>query len=317
MSHTVASVLARVAPIIILMTVGVAIRRVRLIGEKSVEELKKLVVNLALPAVLFRAFLDMALDWSQSWIFVTILVICIALWYYGVLIKRLLRLPHAYFPFLTTGFEFGMLGITLFGAAYGLQHVGYIAVVDLSHELFIWFVFVTLLLRRRDGTSSIRSTAAGFVRSPVIVAILAGLALNVSGTGSAIHRAAAGRAVLETLETLGAMLVPTILLIIGYGLRINGAFLRQAARSVVLRLAALVPIALFTVYVVSRRWLALPVPFERAIVTFLLLPPPFIVPLFMRESDLQEKQYVHSVLSLYTLLTVLLFLVYFVTHPSI
>ncbi|TVQ40093.1 MAG: hypothetical protein EA384_04075 [Spirochaetaceae bacterium] len=317
MDHTVSAVLVRVTPIILLMGAGIVVRRVRLIGEKSVEDLKKLVVNLALPAVLFRAFLDMDLDWSHGWIFVTVLAICVALWYYGRAAQRVLRLPQDYFPFLTTGFEFGMLGITLFGAAYGMQYVGYIAVVDLSHELFIWFVLVTLLIRKRDGNSSFSATAGSFLRSPVIIGIIAGLLLNLSGARQAVAAAAAGRAVLDTLELLGAMLVPAILLIIGYGLRINLANVREAGLSVVLRLAGLVPMALFAVLVVVRTWLRLPLPFERAMVTFLLLPPPYIIPLFMKTSDSRGKEYVHSVLSLYTVITVLLFISYFLTSPTI
>ncbi len=317
MSQTVASVIVRVAPIILLMAAGIAVRRVQLVGAQTMEELKKLVVNLALPAVLFRAFLDMDLDWSYAWIFLTILVVCVVLWYYGVFARRALRLNQDYFPFLTTGFEFGMLGITLFGAAYGMQYVGYIAVVDLSHELFIWFVFVTLLIRKRDGAGSIAATAAGFARSPVIIGILAGLLLNVGGLRQAVYTAPVGRALLDSLQLLGAMLVPSILLIIGYGLHINLANIREAAVSVGLRLAALIPIALFTVLIVARRWLMLPLPFERAIVTFLLLPPPYIIPLFMKESDGRGKEYVHSVLSLYTVITVALFIAYFVANPTI
>ena len=34
----------------------------------------------------------------------------------------------------------------MFASAYGLQNIGYIAVIDLGHEIFIWFVFLALLL---------------------------------------------------------------------------------------------------------------------------------------------------------------------------
>ena len=98
---------------------------------------------------------------------------------------------------------------------------------------------------------------------------------------------------------------------------IRRANLKTAAGSVALRLAALIPIAAVTVLLVTRRLLSLPLPFERAIVTFLLLPPPYIIPLFMKEDQRAEKEYVHSVLSLYTVITVALFVLYFVTNPSI
>jgi hypothetical protein len=71
-----------------------------------------------------------------------------------------------------TGFESGMLGISLFGSAYGLSQVGYFAVVDLGHELFIWFFFLALLLAKRDGIRSPGRLFGAFIRSPVIIASL-------------------------------------------------------------------------------------------------------------------------------------------------
>ena len=54
------------------------------------------------------------------------------------------KLDILIFHILITGFEYGMLAISLFGAAYGLDKIGYIAIVDLGHEIFIWFVFLPL-----------------------------------------------------------------------------------------------------------------------------------------------------------------------------
>ncbi|TVR00381.1 MAG: hypothetical protein EA403_11635 [Spirochaetaceae bacterium] len=317
MQPSIVAVLVRVGPVVVLIAAGMVVRRGGLVSSSSMEELKKLVVNLALPAVLFRAFFDMDLDWSYLSIFATILIVCVVLWFYGVWSGRTVWRGRPYHPFLTTGFEFGMLGIPLFAAAYGMQYVGYIAIVDLSHELFIWFVFVTLLLRRRDGAASLAQTAGSFIRSPVILGILAGLLLNALGARDAVRATAAGQVALETFSLLGGMLVPAILLIIGYGLRFSGLVLREAIGGIALRLAALIPIAAFVVLVLVRRVFALPLPFERAVVTFLLLPPPYIIPLFMPESAHNERDYVHSVLSLYTALTVVLFVVYVVLNPTI
>ena len=81
-------------------------------------------------------------------------------------LRRRLNVPHPYFPFLMTGFEYGMLGVSLFGSAYGLENIGYIAVADLGHELFIWFVFLALLLMTREGTPARRSLPGRFPARP-------------------------------------------------------------------------------------------------------------------------------------------------------
>ena len=47
--------------------------------------------------------------------------------------------------------EWRMMGVSLFRSAYGLEKLGYIAVVDLGHEIFIWFIFLAALMVKRDS----------------------------------------------------------------------------------------------------------------------------------------------------------------------
>ena len=174
-------IINRVLPIIFLIILGSWIRRRQLITAATVEDLRKLVVNLALPAVLFITFLQIELKLTYLVIFVLIFCICLVLFGLGYLLKRQLNLPHAYFPFLMTGFEYGMLGVSLFGGAYGLEKLGYIAVLALGHEIFIWFVFLAFLLTKRDGIQNSKQLLETFFKSPVIIAILVGLSLNLLG----------------------------------------------------------------------------------------------------------------------------------------
>ena len=43
------------------------------------------------------------------------------------------------------------MGVSLFRSAYGLEKLGYIAVVDLGHEIFIWVIFLAALMVKRDS----------------------------------------------------------------------------------------------------------------------------------------------------------------------
>lgn len=57
-SAAVSDILNRVLPILLLLAAGAWMRRVRFISETTVADLRKIVVNFALPAVLFTAFLE-------------------------------------------------------------------------------------------------------------------------------------------------------------------------------------------------------------------------------------------------------------------
>ena len=141
----------QVLPILFLISLGYWTRQKQFLSESTVDELRKIVVNLALPAVLFTSFLHIELKSAYFVIFALTFVLAGLLFMLGRFLKKRLAIRFAYFPFLLTGFEYGMLGVSLFGAAYGLEQIGYIAVADLGHEIFIWFVFLPLLLIQRDG----------------------------------------------------------------------------------------------------------------------------------------------------------------------
>ena len=91
----------------------------------------------------------------------------------------------------------------------------------------------------------------------------------------------------------------------------------RAALVIGVRLAILLPLAF-----VLNAWflpdvLGLERPFQIALFTLLILPPPFIIPLYMKPDAADEKRYVNNVLTLYTVVTIVLFAVYFIANPQL
>ena len=291
--------------------------RRQFLTDGTVEGLRKIVVNLALPSVLFISFLQIQLKSAYVAVFLAIFSLCLSLLGVGLLLKRLGHVQHGYFPFLMTGFEYGMLGVSLFGSAYGVEKIGYIAVVDLGHEFFIWFVFLGLLLMRRDGLQNPQQLAQSFLRSPVSLAIVAGLLLNVLGSQTALYQWPVTGALMATFQFLGNVAIPLILLIVGYNLQLDWQGIKEAMPVVLLRLAILLPLALTVNAFFIRGWLHLEPLFEAAVFTLLILPPPFIVPLYVRPELVEEKRYINNVLILHTIVSIAIYVAYFVIHPGV
>ncbi len=311
-------IINRVLPILFLIFLGYWIRRKAFLAEATIDELRKVVVNLALPAVLFISFLGIELRPSFFVIFGFTFSLCILLFLLGQFLKKQLKIEYAYFPYLTTGFEYGMLGISLFGGAYGLEKIGYIAVVDLGHEIFIWFVFLPLLLIKRDGAQNPADIGKSFLSSPVVMAIIASITLNVLGLRETLYQAPVTGAVMTTLDFLGNLTIPLILMIVGYGIRLDGHGLQDALRVVAIRLGLLIPLALLVNIYVIRGWLQLDAFFEAALFTLLILPPPFIIPLYRRRDvSTAEKQYINNVLMVHTVISITVYIVYFSLNPLI
>lgn len=308
-------IINRVLPILLLLAVGAGMRRARFISASTVADLRKIVVNFALPAVLFTAFLDVEFTSSDLALVAATFVLSVALYALGLLLRARFASEHEYFPFLMTGFEAGMLGISLFGSAYGLDKVGFFAVVDLGHELFIWFVFLALLMVKRDGIRDPRQLVASFFASPVIIAILAGVVANLLDLGQDLRDWPVTGGVMNTLGFLAALTVPLILVIVGYGIHLDTAGMREAVVPVATRMAVTLPLALILPPLLAGNLLGSNDYAQAALFTLLILPPPFILPLYMRSGIDDERRYVNNVLSLYTVVSILLFIGYLTLNP--
>lgn len=309
-------ILNQALPILLLIALGYWIRQRKFLAETTINELRKIVVNLALPAVVFISFLSIELKPSYFVIFGVIFLLCIVLFLLGLWLKKQLNIQDSYFPFLITGFEYGMLGISLFGAAYGMEKIGYIAVMDLGHEIFIWFVFLPLLLIKRDGAQNPKTIIKSFLSAPVVIAISASLLFNVVGGQAWLHTLPVTGALMTVLKFLGNLTVPLVLIIVGYGIQINRARLKDVVLVVLIRLGILVPFVLFLNRYLVRNVLRLDTWFEIALFTLLVLPPPFIIPLYARSDlDMEERQHINNVLTIHTIVSVFVFLVYFAANP--
>jgi len=308
-------ILNQTLPILLLILLGAWMRRAKFLSEETLEELKKLVIGAALPAALFLSFLEIKLQASYLAIFVLIPSLCVGLYLLGAATRRVVGGGREYYPFLMTGFEYGMLGVSLFGSAYGIDKIGYIAVIALGHEIFIWFILLSLLLAKRDGAQSPGKLVKIFASSPVIIAIALGVACNLVASKEALWGAPGLGAVMAALKFLAGMTIPLILLIVGYGIRFEEEGFGQAVKTAVFRMCVLIPLALGVNAFFIRGLLGLPRPFEVALFTLFILPPPFIIPLYMRPGVTSERRYVLNPLTVNTVISLVVFGVYLALNP--
>lgn len=306
-----------IAPILILLIVGVILRKTGLISAQTVVDLKKIVVNLALPAVLFTSFLNMDLQRKYFWFLPVLFGYCLLLYFLGRLIQHFRKSETKFFPFLITGFEAGMIGVSLFGAAYGLEEVGKFAIIDLGQEFFIWFVYVALLIHQREGQTKPLGLIKMFATSPVIIGVLAGLILNLVGLPRLLGSTPILQGILSTVNLIGGLTVPLILMVVGYGIQLDLQELLFSARVILIRLAINIPVALLLNRFFVRGWLQLDIGFEAALFTMLILPPPFILTLFMKSDQAEDIHRIDNTLTLHTLVSIVVFIIYFALNPTI
>ena len=149
----------------------------------------------------------------------------------------------------------------------------------------------------------------------VIIGIIAGIAASLAGLRDTLYDGPIVGGVMNTLVFLAALTVPLILLIVGYGIQLDQRGIREAATPVVIRLAILLPLAVLLPVLLADSLLDGNAYSQAALFTLLILPPPFIIPLYMKPGMPDERRYVNNVLSLSTMVSVFLFVTYVTINP--
>lgn len=299
--------LSKVLPVILLFLLGLVFNRRRFLRPATMTDLKNLVIKLTLPLALFLAFSRVSLEPRHAIIFAALFGGCVIALLVGRVIRPLFHFPSPYFPALMTGFEAGMMGYAIYGAVYGADNLFKFGIVDLGQVVFVFFVLVGVLERQTTQARPLSDTVRNFLRTPVIIGILLGIVANQLGVVKAIETAPLFSGVLRTIELLAALTTPLIGLIIGYEMRLEPGQVREPLKAIGLRLIFWLPIGLLINALVIEQLLHLDRGFQAAVLTMIVLPPPFVIPLFIKADDQANRTFVVNTLSLSTLVTLFAF----------
>ena len=296
------SVLTVVLPVLVALALGWFSRKKNLLNDQSVDGLKALVMNFMLPAVLLRAFYQTEFSANLVIIAICLFLCCMAGLLLGMFIRQKTQIGGRMLPFLSCGFEAGMMGYGLYAMLFPPEQMYNYAMVDLGQVLFVFTVY-SALLNRQKGTS-LGGTLRAMVTSPVFVAIAAGVALSASGLGGMLMRSAMGAPMDSTLSYIGAPTGVLMIIVVGYQLVLNRQSLRDALMTVAVRTGIMAVLCALTIIAV-RMFMPMEMPLFWAIILMFTLPAPFVLPIF--SGDEEQQGYVSTTLSVGTLFAVAMF----------
>lgn len=294
-------ILQTALPVLAALALGVLCRKLNFLTRDGVDTLKKVVVNLTLPAVVFAAFATAEYSLQTIAIPVLVFLLCCLGLVLGRLLARLLRLPGRVTPYLAAGFEAGMLGYALFALLFPQESSARFAILDLGQTLFVFTLYKALL----SGGKETKSLWKDIVNSPILWGTFVGLLVGATGLFAWMTRNGSAAVVTSLTDFLSAPTGMMILLAVGYDLDFAQIRWRETARFVVLRLAAMA--ILFAVLLLVNRTLLHGIIFEGAALLLFILPPPYVLPIFADEPS--QRAQISSALSALTVVTLLLFAV--------
>ena len=302
-------IISKILPIVILIVLGNFFQHTKFLKESTIEDLKKIVVNASLPALLFIAFGEIKFESKYLFIVIMVFVVCLLMLFIGKLLKNLLNIENKYFPSIFSGFETGMLGYSIFVAIYGPVNMYKLAIIDLGQVIFVFFILVSYLKRLNGDNSNPREVVISFIKSPIIICIFLGILLGSFGVIDLVGKSPILDGFYETVKLISSLTVPIICIVIGYELHVSlDSFglplLTAAARIIILTIIAFL---INTFLIVG--FLHLDKVFVIAVYTMFILPPPFVIPIFMEKCEYNHKQFIINTISINIILSLVAYLV--------
>ena len=301
-------VLAKILPIIFLIVLGNVLQKFQFFKLSTIEEFKKLIVNVTLPALLFLTFAETTFESKYMIIFVVIFMACVFLLFVGIGLKKLFKSKNKYFPTLFTSFENGMIGYALFVAVYGTPNLYKIAIIDLGHILFVFLILVSYIQKQNGKSATVKQLLLSFFKSPIVLAVVLGILVSSTKTVEFMNQFTLSSSFFELIALLGSLTVPIICIVIGYELKIDLKNLGKPFGVVLLRMSLLFITAyLINTFILSH--MQLDKEYQIALYTTFLLPPAFAIPIFMDSKDEENKKFILNVISINIVLAIVAFLV--------
>ncbi len=298
--NRVTEVLQIILPVVLMLCIGMICRSRKLISREGINALKSVVVNIALPAVLLNAFATTSYTFMDVIIPLMMFLICLAAWALGKAGGRLFHLPSRFVPFLTTGFEAGMLGYALFNMLYGSGRTAEFARIDLGQVLFVFTLYKILLGMDGKEKTDPGQLIKEMIFSPIIIAIVAGVLLGATGLYSALKPSGISSIFDACTAFVSAPTSAIILLTIGYDLVLSDIPWISTGKVVALRFGIMMILRFVLIAVIHLLWPEAHL--DSAITVMFILPPPFVLPVFADDAD--QRVYVSSALSVSTLVAI-------------
>jgi predicted permease len=307
-------IVAKIVPIIILIGFGRYLGYNGILCQSTIDEIKKVVMDIALSSVLFLAFINMDLKAEYFFLCLLTFALLCSLYLIGIGINLFKGVTHPLLPFMVTGNAFGFLGIPLFTTVFGSENIGKLSILGVGHEFFVWFVLITLMRMTLKKERFSMSIAKDMIKSPLIVSVILGITLNIMGLGLWIQENPFTKGFYMTLQYLSNLATPLILIIVGYGLKFDRKYMKQSLKFVMIRSFVILTIGYIFKFLLLDRFVLVDQMFDYAFFTFLILPPPLSLSIFIgRFSTKENEELANNTIVLNTVIAVVVFIMFVLT----
>jgi predicted permease len=307
--------LAGILKICIFILLGILFRKSNVLDRRGIEGIKKAVLYLAIPAVLFLSFSRQ--DFNLGFLHVTIIILLLnlVLFWGAFLFVRISGGRLRLLPLLISTMNFSLIGIPLYEALHGYASLHNYTIFGLGNELYNWFIFFFLLKWYLSGGRAKEHFNASFLSSPIVWSIILGCLFGILGIELETNRNFLVMGISEAVIAASRLTTPLILVFIGYNISLSSRYLKRSLGYTSIRLIALYILGYLTKILLLDRLVDMNASRNAAYFLFISLPPVFSMPLLADEYlDEEETVLLNNTIVLHTIAAMVLFSVFsFVT----
>ena len=302
-------VLEIVLPVLVMILLGMACRKWKLLNQNGIDNMKVLVTQIMLPVAIFHALATSDYN-KETGILVGIMFVMLVISFsLGFAMRPLMpeQRYRKYLPFMVSVYEGGSMAYPLYTSLCGAENLSQIAVLDIAGLLFGFSVYMGMLGQVENGDKiDVKKLFASAIRTPAFIASVLGILAGLSGVVLKILEGPFAGTYTSVENILTTSVTSIILVVVGYSIELDKRLLSPCIRTIVLRVilqAVMIAGVLLAIHYIVGDHLLL----DLAVISYMSSPATFSMQTFLMSED--GSAYVSTTNSLYCLVSILVYVV--------
>jgi len=297
-----------IIPVVFMLGLGFFACKKNILSAEHNAGLKKLIFSILLPILVFNAAFTLSVDPKYMLLMGYMFGLqCLTL-LLGFILSRIFKGEYAHvFPYLMTTIEGGNAFYPLYLNLVGAGFTSYFVLLDVP-GIFIIFLVIPLLMARITSTGArTGEMIKNAFTNPVIVMLLLGLILNITGVARRFMATPIYPAYEALANTATGPIAPLILFTLGYSFSIGRENLGAILKTLILRLI-LMAIGVGAAFLLFP-WILQDEALKTAVMLFLMCPPAFAAPIILEKVYRKDTDgsFCSTYISVHMLATVIIF----------
>lgn len=301
-------ILEIILPVLVMLVLGMACRKLKLLTKSGIDNMKLLVTNIMLPVAIFHALATA--DYSvETWKLVGIMFIMLVVSFgVGFLLKPLMNGEYRkYLPFMVSVYEGGLMAYPLYTSLCGQENLSQIAVLDIAGLLFGFSIYMGMLGQVENGEKiNAKKLCMSAFHTPAFIASVLGILAGLSKVVICLIDSPFGGAYLAVEGILTASVTAIILIVVGYSMELTRELIRPCLKTILMRVLLQTLMAIGVLWAVHL-WIGDNMLLNLAIISYMSAPATFSMQTFLKKEE--GSAYVSTTNSMYCMVSILVYII--------